>query len=123
MTGQEISSIQDAIKMVGLSSTKFPKKLEIRIPRAKFPGIYLSIPTDGKSFELQVYFQQVGIAFIEKLSIKPDTLSGDDMSKTFSLAKVKGMPSEEEMVEHLNKALESVVEIGIVRAQVPEMAV
>ena len=123
MTGQEVASIQDAIQNAGLTSTKFPKKIEIKIPRAKFPGIYLSIPTSGKSFKLQVYFQQVGIAFIDKLNIKPDALSGDDMHQTFSLNEVKGMPSEEELVELLNDAKEKVVELGIVRAEAPQIAV
>ena len=121
MTGQEIASIQNAIENAGLISTKYPKKLEIKIPRAKFPGVYLSMPTDGKSFKLQVYFQQIGLAFIEKLNVRGYVMNGDDMSKTFSLTEVKGVPTEEEIAEYLNQAMENVVNIGIVRAQVPEM--
>ncbi|MDA3890193.1 MAG: hypothetical protein PF517_00860 [Salinivirgaceae bacterium] len=121
MTGQEIDSIQDAIQNAGLNGTKYPKKVEIKIPRAKFPGIYLSIPTDGKSFKLQVYFQQIGIAFIEKLNIRGYVLTGDDMNKFFSLTEVKGIPTEEKIAEYLSQAMESVVNVGIVREKVPEL--
>ena len=68
MTGQEIASIQDAIQNAGLTSTKYPKRLEIKIPRAKFPGIYLSIPTDGKSFKLQVMKK---LFFLNDFSLGP----------------------------------------------------
>lgn len=115
MTKEEIVDLKGAVEAYGLACTKFPKKLEIKIPRAKFPGIYLSIPTDSKSFKLQVYFNQMGIAFLEKLNYRSYTLAGDDMHKTFSLTETKGLPSNEELNDYLNSALNEVVNIGIVR--------
>lgn len=119
MTGQDIASIQDAIKNAGLSSTKFPKKIEIKIPRAKFPGIYLSIPTEGKSFKLQVYCHQSSFAFMGKLKTIGYAIANIDLDRTFSIKEVKGIPAEEEITEYLNQAMEDVVTIGIVRA--PEL--
>jgi len=121
MTEQEIASVQNALKVVGLSSTKFPKKIEVRIPRAKFPGIYLSIPTDGKSFKLQVYCHQSSFAFIDKLNTKGYVISNADLDRVFSITEVKGIPTEEEIVEYLDTALIEVVNIGIVRPA-PELA-
>lgn len=121
MTKEEIIDLKGVVEAYGLVCTKFPKKLEIRIPRAKFPGIYLSIPTDGKSFKLQVYFNQMGIAFLDKLNYRSYALAGDDMHKTFSLAEVKGIPTKEEINDYLDAALNEVVSIGIVRE--PELVV
>jgi len=115
MTKEEIVDLKGVVEELGLGCTKFPKKLEIRIPRAKFPGIYLSIPTDGKSFKLQVYLNQTGLAFLEKLNCRPYTITGDDMHKTFSITETKGIPSHEEINDYLNAALNEVVNIGIVR--------
>jgi len=116
MTGQEVTSIQDAIQNSGLSSTKFPKKLEIKIPRAKFPGIYLSIPTDGKSFKLQVYCHQASFAFIDKLNTRGYTVANVDLDKTFSIKEVKGIPTEDDIAEYLSQAMKDVGTIGIVHA-------
>ena len=119
MTGQEVISIQDAIQNLGFSSTKFPKKLEIKIPRAKFPGIYLSIPTEGKSFKLQVYCHPASFAFIGKLNTRGYTVANIDLAKAFSIKEVKGIPNEDEIAEYLSQAMIDVVNIGIVRA--PEL--
>jgi hypothetical protein len=121
MTVQEIASIQGAIENAGLTSTKFTKKIEIKIPRAKFPGMYLCIPTDGKSFKLQVYCHQASFPFFDKLKTRKYTITNVDLDKVFSLSEVKGIPKEEEITAHLNNALEKVVNIGIVRA--PELVV
>jgi hypothetical protein len=115
MTVQEIADMQNAIKTVGLNFTKFPKKIEIRLPKAKYPGIYLSIPTDLKSFKLQVYFHQSSFAFVDKLNTKGYVLGGSELDKTFSIKEVKGIPTEEEVVEYINAGLEEAAKIGIVR--------
>ncbi|MBI9066968.1 MAG: hypothetical protein JEZ09_06725 [Salinivirgaceae bacterium] len=120
MTGQEIVSIQDAIQNAGLNSTKYPKKIEIKIPRARFPGMYLSIPTDGKSFKLQVYCHQASFSFLGKLNTRGYKVDTVDLDKTFSIKEVKGVPSEEEIGDFLNQAMKDVVNIGIVRAPEPE---
>jgi hypothetical protein len=118
MTEQEIVGVDNALETVGLVYNKFPKKIEVKIPRAKFPGIYLCIPTDGKSFKLQVYCHQSSFAFIDKLNTRGYVMTNADLDKIFSLNEVKGIPTEEEIVEYLNQALEEVVTIGIVRATV-----
>lgn len=119
MTEQEIATMQSALEVVGLSNSKFPKKIEIRIPKARFPGMYLSIPTDGKSFKLQVYCHQSSFAFIDKLITKGYVITNVDLDRVFSLKEVKGIPTEEEVVDYLKQGLEDVVNIGIVRAPAP----
>lgn len=121
MTSQEIECIQHALETVGLVYNKFPKKIEIKIPKAKYPGIYLCIPTDGRSFKLQVYFQQIGIAFIEKLNTRGFVLAGDDMSKSINLTELKNVPLDEELIDILNAGLEKTTKIGVAKVAVPEL--
>lgn len=121
MTEQEVESVVSAIESLELVVKKFPKKLEIKIPRARFPGIYLSIPIDGKSFKLQVYCHQASFAFIDKLNTRGYKMIDVDLDKTFAIKEVKGIPSEEEIVDYLTQALLDVVTIGIVRPIVTEM--
>lgn len=117
MTEQEIASIQNAIKTTGLNFVKFPKKIEIRFPKAKYPGIYLLIPTDLKSFKLQVYCHQTSVGFLDKLNLRGYEIGGGDLHKTFPLKDVKGIPSEEEVIGYLDEALEKAALIGIVRVE------
>lgn len=114
MTATEIATIKDAIKACGLQATKFPKKIEIRIPKAKYPGVYFNIPLDVKSFKIQVYFHQTSFVFFEKVDIKGLTVGGDDLHKTINIIEYKGIPKEEEEItEYLNQALEKAEELNL----------
>lgn len=122
MTTEEIKGIQNAIESAGLKSKKFPKKIEINIPKAKFPGIYLSIPLNVKSFKLQVYCHQSSFAFVEKLNTKGYKIENVDLDKAFAIKEVKGIPTQEEIESYLNEALVEVINIGIVRPVVEAVA-
>ncbi|MDA3890194.1 MAG: hypothetical protein PF517_00865 [Salinivirgaceae bacterium] len=120
MTEQEIVSMGNAIENAGLAFTKFPKKLEIKFPKAKYPGMYLSIPTDVKSFKLQVYCHQASFGFMDKLNLRGYKLETGGLHQSFAIKEVKGIPTEEEVAEYLIQGLETAITIGIVRA--PELA-
>lgn len=115
MTNQEVAGIQDAIENIGLKSNKFPKKIEIRIPKAKFPGIYLSIPTDAKQFKLMVYCHQSSFAFLDKLNTRGYKVTDVNLDKAFAIKEVKSIPTGDEVENYLKEALDEVVNIGIVR--------
>jgi len=107
MTEQEIADVKSAIETVGLTFTKYPKKLEIRIPKVKYPGVYFQIPTDLKSFKLQVFFHQTSIVYFEKIKTKGYNIVAEDLSRTIYLNEIKGIS---------NKALEAVKVLGIANA-------
>jgi len=115
MTQEEIERIQNAIKTTGLKSTKFPKKIEVRIPNAKYPGFYLLIPTDTKSFKLQVFCHQTSMPFLEKLNLKGYALTEEKLHFTFSLIEKKGIPAEDELTSLLEQGLESMVSIKLIK--------
>jgi len=114
MTKEEIAEIRDAIEEVGLSSTKLPKKLELKIPRVKYPGVYLNIPTDLKSFKIQVYIHYASFGFLDKINTKGYNTTLSDLYKTIFIKEVKGIPSKEEVEDYLKQALEDIKGLGIV---------
>ncbi len=101
------------------SSTKYPKKIEIRIPRAKYPGIYFNIPTDLKSFKISISFHHTSIVYFEKIKTKGYNIASEDLSRTIYLNEIKGIPAKEDIEEYLNQALESVKTLGIVHVPQP----
>lgn len=119
MTEQEITELKSAIETVGLTFTKYPKKIEIKIPKVKYPGVYFQIPTDLKSFKLQVFFHQTSISYFEKIKTKGFNTAGEDLSRTIFLNEVKGIPCEAEIEGFLTQALETVKKLGIAHA--PEL--
>lgn len=114
MTKEQIADVREAVEAVGLTCSKFPKKLEIRIPKVKFPGVYLNIPTDLKSFKVQMYFHQTSFGFFDKVNTIGFTTGEADLYKTIHLNEVKGIPSKEEMKQHLNQAIEQAKKIGVI---------
>ncbi len=123
MTKEEIEELKNVIKELGLNCTKFPKRLEVRIPKVKFPGVYLSIPTDTKSLKLMVYFHQTSFSYLEKIKTTGYTLGGEDLFKTISISEVKGIPAKEETEEYLRQALDKIKSLGIIHVaekQIPE---
>lgn len=122
MTKEEIATVKEAAEAVGLSCSKFPKKLEIKIPKVKYPGVYFSIPTDIKSFKVQMYFHQTSFGFFDKANTLGYTTSEEALYKTIFLNEVKGIPTKEDMEQYLNQALEQAKQIGVVSVPVvPEL--
>ncbi len=114
MTKEDIAEVRNAINEVGLNCTKFPKRLEVRIPKVKYPGVYFSIPTDIKSLKIQVYFHQTSFSYFEKIKTTGYTVGGEDLFKIIYLNEVKGIPAQEEIEEYLKEALEKAKSLGIV---------
>lgn len=114
MTKEEIVTVKETAEAMGLACSKFPKKLEIRIPKVKFPGVYLNIPTNIKSFKVLMYFHQTSFGFFDKVKTTGLTIEEEALSKTISLNEVKGIPTKEDMEIRIQEALDQAKEIGVI---------